>query len=60
MRDLNDRERATVLAALRYWQDEMSPHAPAATYPEHFAGGVEPLTAGEIDDLCERLNARKE
>lgn len=53
---LTDSELATVLAALRYWQDEMSPHACATAYPEHFAGGVEPLTSREIDDLCARLN----
>ncbi len=56
MSELTDRELATVLAALRYWQDEMSPHASAAAYPEHFAKGIEPLTTEEIDELCSRLN----
>jgi hypothetical protein len=52
---LSERELATVLAALRYWQEEMSPHDNAASCSEHF-GEVEPLTADEIDDFCERLN----
>ncbi len=56
MNELTDRELATILAALRYWQDEMSPHASADAYPEYFAGGIEPLTPEEIDDLCCRLN----
>jgi hypothetical protein len=59
MRDLNDRELAIVLASLRFWQDEMSPHPHASgCYPEHF-DGIEPLTSDEIDALCERLNAAK-
>jgi hypothetical protein len=59
MHDLNDRERATVLAALRYWQDETSPHEGHTCDPEHF-DGLAPLDAAEIDALCERLNASKE
>ena len=54
--DLEERELATVLAALRYWQrnleqgncgedDEFAPIA-----------GEDPLSAGELDALCERLN----
>jgi hypothetical protein len=54
MRDLSARELATVLAALRFWQDEMSPH-PGGCYPEHFEGTT-PLDSLEIDDLCQRLN----
>ena len=41
---LSDRELATVLAALRYWQEEMTPGIGAACYPEHF-GEAGPLTA---------------
>ena len=57
--NLSDRELATVLAALRYWQQDLdtqdsndegsgpiSPH-----FDEH-----EPLTSDQIDALCERLN----
>ena len=51
---LSDRELATVLAALRYWQDEMAPYEDGST-SEHFQE-VTPLTTKEIDDLCERLN----
>lgn len=57
---LNPRELATVLAALRYWQDEMSTSGANDCYPEHFAGGIVPLAADEIDGLCERLNAIQE
>jgi hypothetical protein len=52
---LSDRELATVLAALRYWQDEMRPGDVPLCYPEHFED-VTPLTTDEIDSLCERLN----
>jgi hypothetical protein len=54
MPELSLRELATVLAALRFWQEEMCPD-PAGCYPEHFEGTT-PLDAREIDDLCERLN----
>ena len=57
MPDLNNRELGTVLAALRFGQrlavdvqDE---------FPEDdiaMDGGMEALTAAEIDELCERLN----
>ncbi|MCI0457788.1 MAG: hypothetical protein L0Z62_12540 [Gemmataceae bacterium] len=57
---LSDRELATVLAALRFWQDEMGPHAHAGgCYPEHFEG-TQPLDSREIDELCERLNVTRE
>ena len=55
---LSDRERATVLAALRYWQTDLydNPDGPI-NGPEmgHF-DQVTPLTVEEIDALCERLN----
>jgi hypothetical protein len=50
---LTDRELATVLAALRYWQDELDANEDVPI-PEHFAEHA-PLTAEEIDGLCERL-----
>jgi len=53
---LSDRELATFLAALRYWQEEMSPHPEAAACYDHFDDEVTPLTADQIDDLCEKLN----
>ena len=46
---ITERELATVLAALRKFQE--SPAAGA----EHFKD-VRPLTANQIDELCERLN----
>jgi hypothetical protein len=60
MPDLTDRERATVIAALAFWRDEMGPHPHSGgCYPERFAEAG-PLDADEIDQLCERLNAHKE
>lgn len=50
---LNKRELATVLAALRLFQktgDEV------VRQMVHFAGGIEPLTKKQIDELCEKLN----
>jgi hypothetical protein len=54
------RELATVLAALRTWQHELD----AGSQGErthllddyHFDSKNTPLTAAEIDALCERLN----
>ena len=56
--NLSDRELATVLAALRYWQSKLDEHL-APVDLDHFAE-VDPLTSGEIDDLCERLNTREQ
>lgn len=58
MTDMTDREVATVLAALRYWQTNTSEerdreHDPIATN----CGTTDPLTDNEIDDLCERINS---
>ncbi len=61
---MTDRERATTLAALRYWQQETEDaHANGETWPEeseHFTEPrprIKPLTSEEIDALCEKLNA---
>lgn len=53
---MNSRELATVLAALRYFQ-EKHPYASDAEicFPDYFAD-VSPLSMDEIDELCERLN----
>ena len=52
----NDQELATVLAALRYWQNRVSDVELAkTTSPDHFRY-VAPLSAVEIDVLCERIN----
>ena len=50
---LTERELATVLAALRYWQQDLAENE--GPISEHFAE-VTPLSVEEIDDLCERLN----
>ncbi len=54
MEPFTTRETATILAALRYWQNAL---AATGTPPitGHFAEET-PLTPAEIDDLCERLN----
>lgn len=54
---LTNRERATVLAALRCWQQARSAHEPQTVHsPDHFDDALTPLTPAEVDDLCERLN----
>jgi hypothetical protein len=58
---MNERELATTLAALRYWQqdmidiqdqDEDNWMADSTHFEKH-----QPLTVEEIDALCEKLNA---
>ena len=61
-------QTATVLAALRFWQDALSkvaagrhlgPFAPTFVnvHSELFAGeSVEPMLPGEIDELCQAIN----
>jgi hypothetical protein len=51
---LTDRELATVLAALRYWQQDLAENDDGPI-SDHFIDHT-PLTVEEIDDLCERLN----
>jgi hypothetical protein len=56
---LTDHEMATVLAALRYWQQDLAENEDARPMiPDHFEEGISPLTVEEIDDLCEKLNVR--
>ncbi|MDA8350110.1 MAG: hypothetical protein M0038_15150 [Pseudomonadota bacterium] len=52
---MNARELATVLAALRYWQQDLAAND-APPISEEFFDDCEPLTSEEIDGLCERLN----
>ena len=52
---LTNWELATVLAALRYWQRDLESADEIIGGGEHFADQL-PLTAAEIDELCERLN----
>jgi len=58
--NLDRRELATMLAALRYWQREGlmssgSEHDIATCADDDYQ--CEPLDASEIDELCEDLNA---
>jgi hypothetical protein len=60
------KELATVLAALRYYQQDWQKEIDEAerenrdpiAMSEHF-DEQEPLTPDEIDDLCERINVDK-
>lgn len=56
---LTAEELATVLAALRYWQNDMDdPSIGGDLYDVATNGGeFEHLSADEVDALCERLNA---
>ena len=49
---------ATILAALRYWQQDLADNEAAGDGPisPHFDEDVTPLSVEEIDELCERLN----
>jgi hypothetical protein len=53
---LTSRELATVLAALRHWQQQLAREGRAFAdgFP-HFVD-EEPLSVAEIDTLCDRLN----
>jgi hypothetical protein len=52
---LSPRELATVLAALRYWQDQME-HLACTEFMAIAKDAGESLNADEISALCERLN----
>jgi hypothetical protein len=51
-----ERELATILAALREWQNYLVRYG--LPRREHFEG-CKPLTCEEIDELCERINFGK-
>jgi hypothetical protein len=58
---MTSKELATVLAALRFWQQELQDIADHPDEDNWIAESLhfqehEPLTSEEIDDLCERLN----
>lgn len=55
---LDDREHATVLAALRYYQRKMDDPSVMGEIgcTATNGGNVIPLTAEEVDALCERIN----
>lgn len=55
---LEDRQLATLLAALRHWQEthaKLPPDA-LATRWLHFPENTRPLSVAEIDHLCDMLN----
>jgi hypothetical protein len=52
---MTKRELATVLAALRYWQQDLDASDSPPIDAEHFTE-CDPLSSEEIDELCERLN----
>jgi len=52
---MNEKETATILAALRYWQEETQ--MSQRKNHDHFESMV-PLDDDEIDELCERLNSK--
>jgi len=56
---ITEQELATVLAALRYWQQDLEANDEPPISEEFFADS-EPLTSDEIDGLCERLNCEPE
>lgn len=56
---MNERQRATILASLRYWQHMRDGTAPDYLALEETANGTgefEPLNVEEIDDLCDQVN----
>lgn len=55
---LNDREAATILAALRMWQSEIEAEGAGFTYGDISTdcGRLDPMTTGEIDRLAEKIN----
>lgn len=58
--EIDEREHATILAALRCWQGRLMMVAPDYDMLDTIAdngGELDPLDGGEIGDLCERINA---
>lgn len=53
---MDERQTATVLAALRHYQKTWSEHTRITD--KHFTDRVTPLTDSEIDELCEDINTR--
>lgn len=52
---MTSRELATVLVALRHWQNYLESHVVSARFDDHFVDYT-PLSIEEIDVLCEELN----
>lgn len=57
--EIDERELATILAALRYWQDRGGFEGCRNEYISDIATdccNLEPMYEEEIDALCERIN----
>lgn len=54
--NVDEREFATILAALRYWQRKEPLYDSLEADIATDCGTLDPLTADQIDSLCERLN----
>ena len=55
METLNQREISTILAALRMFQQASESQNVSDMFPEIFED-VTPLSAQEIEELCEKIN----
>lgn len=55
---MSDRETATILAALRYWQRVGLMSSGHEKDIASDGGRFQSLSAGEIESLCERINYR--
>jgi len=53
---LRERQRATILAALRHWQNGPGNDINQARAEFGQFDNLQPLTADQIDDLCEQIN----
>jgi hypothetical protein len=60
MSQLDTRKISTILAALRFWQANTQPVPPMIYDIATSDCTVTPLSADEIDDLCEELNCEPE
>ncbi len=54
MKDVTTKETATILAALRLFQSTIGIDSEGVNQMPHFID-QDPLTAAEVDDLCERI-----
>lgn len=58
--NISERELATILAALRFWQGEINDGFSDEQWDIASGSGVyEPLDAAQIDTLCENMNCGK-
>lgn len=55
---LTEEQMCTLLAALRFFQDQME-NGDDMTWMPHFQDGIDPLTIEQINSLCEMINCQK-